>query len=102
MKQKDDKPQPPNHSRNFRIEERLTQSDVAFLLDIKNAGRISEWENGLANPGLEHSLTLGLIYQRLTEDIYSELRKKLSAKLEVRKKLLLERKEKQRLRKESG
>lgn len=82
----------PNYHRNFRNDERLTQSDVAFLLDIKNAGRISEWENGLSNPSLEHSITLGLIYHRQIEAIYYPLRKKLMKKLEVRMKLLREQK----------
>lgn len=98
MKQRNNKQQPPNHLRNYRNDERLTQSDVAFLLDIKNAGRISEWENELSNPGLEHLLTLGLIYHRQIEDIYYELRKKLIEKLEIRKRLLLEQKE----RKQNG
>jgi transcriptional regulator with XRE-family HTH domain len=79
---------PPNQLRNFRIEAKLSQSDVAFLLDIKNSGRISEWENGLSNPSLEHLVTLGLIFNRLPDSIYFELRKKLATKLEFRKKLL--------------
>jgi len=94
MRQRDNKRQPPNQSRNFRNDEKLTQSDVAFLLNIKNAGRISEWENDLSNPSLEHLLTLGLIYHRQIEDIYYELRRELFKKLEVRRKLLLDQKEK--------
>lgn len=82
------KHKPPNQCRNFRVEAGLNQRDVAFLLDIKNVGRISEWENGLSNPGIEHLLTLGLIYQRLPDQIYHELRKELIGKLNVRKKLL--------------
>lgn len=93
---------PPNHGRNYRTDENLSQNDVAFLLDIKNAGRISEWENGMSNPGMEHLISLSLIYHRLESQIYYDLRKKLSEKLEARKKLLLEMKEKKRLRNESG
>lgn len=84
----------PNQCRNYRIEAGLNQSDVAFLLDIKNVGRISEWENGLSNPSIEHLLTLSLIYQRLPDQIYHELRKELIKKLDVRKKLLREIKDK--------
>lgn len=93
---------PPNQVRNYRTDVNLSQSDIAFLLDIKNAGRISEWENGLSNPSIEHLFTLGLIYHRLSEQIYYDLRKKLSAKLEVRYKMLMESKEKKRMRNESG
>lgn len=87
MKQKK-KHKPPNQCRHFRIEAGLNQSDVAFLLDIKNVGRISEWENGLSNPSIEHLITLSLIYQRLPDQLFSELRKELIQKLLVRKKLL--------------
>jgi transcriptional regulator with XRE-family HTH domain len=93
---------PPNQSRNFRMEVGLSQTDIAFLLDIKNFGRISEWENGLSNPSIEHLLTLGLIYHRLPDQIYYELRKQLAKKLEVRQKLLLELKEKKRKADEGG
>lgn len=90
------KHKPPNQCRNFRIEAGLNQSDVAFLLDIKNVGRISEWENGLSNPSIEHLISLSLIYQRLPDQIYHELRKELIRKLVVRKKLLQEIKDKQK------
>lgn len=90
------KHKPPNQCRNFRIEAGLNQSDVAFLLDIKNVGRISEWENGLSNPSIEHLISLSLIYQRLPDQIYYELRKELIRKLVVRKKLLQEIKDKQK------
>lgn len=90
------KHKPPNQCRNFRIEAGLNQSDVAFLLDIKNVGRISEWENGLSNPSIEHLISLSLIYQRLPDQIYHELRKELIRKLDVRKKLLQEIKDKQK------
>lgn len=96
MDQDENNTNPPNQQRNFRTDEKLTQSDVAFLLDIKNAGRISEWENGLSNPGLEHLITLELIYHRLADDMYFALKQKLLAKLNVRKKLLLEIKDKRR------
>lgn len=102
MDQDENNINPPNRQRNFRNDEKLTQSEVAFLLDIKNAGRVSEWENELSNPGLEHSITLGLIYHRQIEDIYYELRKRLLSKLEVRRKLLLELREKKKQRRESG
>ena len=88
------KPIIPNQARNFRMEANLHQRDVAFLLDIKNVGRISEWENGTSNPSLEHLITLSLIYQKLPDQIYYELRKHLARKLEVRLKLLKDIKDK--------
>lgn len=90
------KPIIPNQARNFRIDAKLSQSDIAFLLDIKNIGRISEWENGISNPSIEHLIGLSLIYQRLEAQIYYELRKKVSKKIELRKKLLNESKKRGR------
>lgn len=87
---------PPNHLKNFRTDSGYTLTDIAFLLDIKNFGRVSEWENGTSNPGIEHLITLSLIYQRLPDQIYYGLRKQLSDKLNVRKKLLQEMKERLR------
>ena len=84
---------PPNDAKHFRIDSGYTLTDIAFLLDIKNFGRVSEWENGISNPSIEHLITLSLIYQRLSDQIYYGLRKKLSDKLEVRKKLLMEKKQ---------
>jgi transcriptional regulator with XRE-family HTH domain len=94
---------PPNQGKNYRTDAHLSQADVAFLLGIKNVGRISEWENGLSNPSLEHSITLGLIYHHPPDQIYYDLRKKLLKKLEVRQKLLRELKERERKkRKDQG
>lgn len=93
---------PPNQVRNYRTDKNLSQSDIAFLLDIKNGGRISEWENGLSNPGIEHLFTLSLIFHRLPDQIFYELKKRLSDKLEVRYKLLIELKKKKGMQDESG
>ena len=81
---------PPNDARLYRLDEGLKLSEVAFLLDIKNVGRVSEWENGLSNPGIEHFMTLSLIYHRQESQIYYQLKKKLKEKLDVRMKLLEE------------
>lgn len=93
---------PPNYLRHFRQEAKLSQSDVAFLLDIKNGGRISEWENGLSYPSIEHLFTLSLIYQKLPDRIFYELRKRQAEKLTVRYRLLREFQEQKRLKRESG
>jgi len=87
---------PPNQGKNFRIESGYSITDIAFLLDIRNFGRVSEWENGLSYPGIKHLITLSLIYQRLPDEIYSELRRRLSDKLDVRLKLLRDMKERER------
>ena len=102
MEQDDKNIIPPNDARNYRIEENLSLSDIAFLLDIKNVGRVSEWENGKSNPGIEHLFTLGLIYHRSSEQIYYNLQKKLAKKLAIRYRLLRKLKERKRQSDEGG
>ena len=85
---RDKKYQPPNRGKHFRNEAGYSLKQVAFLLDIKNFGRISEWENGISNPSLENAIGLAIIYQRFESQIYYELRKKIAQKIEHRRKLL--------------
>ncbi|PQJ11957.1 hypothetical protein CJD36_009195 [Flavipsychrobacter stenotrophus] len=85
---------PPNQSRNIRLAAGFNQEDVAFLLNIKNIGRISQWENGIANPSIENLLKLSIVYGVLPDQLYYELRKKLVRDISERKKLLQEIKEK--------
>lgn len=85
-----------NRMRNFRLDADLTQSDIAFLLDIKNVGRISEWENNKAYPGLEHALSLEIILHRLSGQVYDRLRHELSEKIAIRRSLLTEKKQRER------
>jgi len=87
----------PNHLQRYRAEAGLYQSDVAFLLDMKNATRISEWERGLSHPSLEHLISLSIIYQRLPDQLYYELRKMLAAKIAQRLELLRAMKEKKKI-----
>ena len=78
----------PNQLRSVRIISGLTLKEVAFLLNIKNFGRISEWENGLANPSIEHLIGLSVVYQRLPDQLYYELRNQIVREIEARRQLL--------------
>ncbi|MEI6316385.1 MAG: helix-turn-helix transcriptional regulator [bacterium] len=93
---------PPNYLRLYRLDQELKLSDVAILLDIKSIGRISEWENGTSNPSIEHLISLGLIYHRLPDELYFQLRKSLSKKLVARYKLLKKKQEQKRKYAEDG
>lgn len=66
----------------------LSQKDVAFLLNIKNIGRISEWEQGISNPSIENLFKLSIIYKTLPDQLYYELRKSLIREIESRQNLL--------------
>lgn len=85
-----------NRIKDFRLDENLTQGDLAFLLEIKNVGRVSEWETNKSYPGFEHLLALEIILHRLNGQTYDLVRKKLIKKIEVRRKLLHEKKKRER------
>ena len=93
---------PPNQSRNFRIIAGLNQKEVAFLLNIKNFGRISEWEQGLSNPSIENLIKLSIVYRTLPDQLYYELRKILVKEIEGREKILREIKEREKIKDEGG
>ena len=96
------KQNPPNQSRNFRIIAGLNRKEVAFLLNIKNFGRISEWEQGLSNPSIENLIKLSIVYRTLPDQLYYELRKILVKEIEGREKLLREIKEREQIKDEGG
>jgi len=50
-----------NNLREARLKAGLTQMEVAKKLGLKSHNRISRWENGLANPCLEHFLNTAKI-----------------------------------------
>jgi transcriptional regulator with XRE-family HTH domain len=85
-----------NQLKDFRLDEHLTLTDLAFLLDIKNVGRISEWENNKAYPGFVNSLALEIILHRYNSQTFNLLRKELAEKIEIRKGLLLEKKKREK------
>lgn len=50
------------------------QKEVAFLLGLNGAGRISEWENGISKPSMDNLMQLSIIYRTLPDELYSDLR----------------------------
>ena len=74
----------------------LSQKEVAFLLNIKNIGRISEWEQGISNPSMENLFKLSIIYQTLPDMLYGILRKKLVQSIHIRIQLLTEKRVQER------
>ena len=81
----------PNELRRFRKRMGYQQKDVAFLLGLKSAGRISEWEQGTSNPSIENLIKLAVIYRTLCDQLYQDVRKKFVPELVKREKALKER-----------
>ena len=63
----------PNLLRKHRKLVGYKQSEVAEILDLKSANRISRWEKGQSAPGLLNLLKLSIIYSTLCDQLYEEL-----------------------------
>lgn len=63
----------PNNLRKYRKIRGLKQKDVAFLLGLKSASRISRWETGKSFPSTRHALQLTIIYKAEWDDLFSDL-----------------------------
>ncbi len=64
----------PNNLRMYRLLMGYQQKEVAFLLGLNGAGRISEWENGISKPSMDNLMQLSIIYRTLPDELYSDLR----------------------------
>ena len=85
-----------NQIKDFRLDNNLSQSDMAFLLEIRNIGRISEWENNKTYPDFIHSLALEHILHRFNSQTYQRLSAEIKKNVEERMKLLEEKKKRER------
>jgi transcriptional regulator with XRE-family HTH domain len=66
-------PSIPNRLRKHRRLRGLTQRQVAQLLGVRHANRISQWEKGLAMPDSLNLIKLAAIYRTYPNDLYFEL-----------------------------
>lgn len=62
----------PNRLRKHRRLMHYKQTDVAFLLGLKNTNRIGKWEKGTAAPCLLNVIKLSIIYRTLISELYYE------------------------------
>ena len=80
----------PNNLRKYRHINGYEQKEVAFLLGLRSAGRISEWENGISKPSMDNLMQLSIIYRTLPDELYYDLRQEFLKDFAKRQKLLLE------------
>ena len=59
-----------NHIAYYRKQKRLSQRDLAKLLDVPQQ-RVSEWENNHRAPHLETALRIALILGCHVDDLFS-------------------------------
>jgi len=61
----------------------FTQKEVAKILGITSTTVISRWENGRSSPDLKNLLKLSIIYKRLIDDLYFDLRSVMRSELSL-------------------
>jgi transcriptional regulator with XRE-family HTH domain len=62
-----------NSLREHRLKAGLLQRDVASLLGLDCADRLSRWENGTAMPNVLNLFRLAGVYKVLPHDLYPKL-----------------------------
>jgi transcriptional regulator with XRE-family HTH domain len=67
-----------NSLRKHRKMMGYTLREVAWLLNLKSAGRLSKWEKGSSYPSLKNLLMLCIAYQTLVDQFYHDYRNELA------------------------
>ena len=62
-----------NRLKKYRVLMGYKQKEVAELLGLKSASRISRWEKGLAMPSVENLIKLSALYSTLMNEFYFEI-----------------------------
>jgi len=62
-----------NRLRLYRERVGLRQTDIARLLDLQSADRISRWEHGIAMPNVTNLFKLAVLYKVPPQELYGEL-----------------------------
>lgn len=70
---------PPNRLTMRRMCKGLNQCNLSKKLKLRSSNRISRWEAGQANPGLENLFRLEYYLETTIQDLYCDLRKKIRA-----------------------
>lgn len=69
-----------NFLRLHRKRSRLTQSDIAFILDLADYSNISRWEQGVHKPSIEVLLVYHLLFDIPIESLFERQRKEVAVK----------------------
>jgi|SRR6185436_2987699 len=81
-----------NSLRKHRKMMGYTLREVAWLLNLKSAGRLSRWEKGYSYPNLKNLLKISIAYQTLIDQLYHDYRNELTSDFKARLKSLQVRK----------
>jgi len=79
----------PNLLRKYRRIRGLNQRQVAVILGVKSASRISRWEKGSCIPSLVNAVRLSVIYRVMVDALCGDLVRFLREEIREREKLLI-------------
>ena len=78
----------PNNLRRYRKAIGLKQKDVAEILNLKSAGMISRWENGVCLPSLLNAFKIAGLYSVLVDALFFPLIRMIKRKIMEREEYL--------------
>lgn len=61
----------PNNLKEYRLKARLTQKQVAEMLNMQCEDRLSHWERGVATPSVKNLMKLCAVYKVKAEMIFT-------------------------------
>lgn len=70
-----------NSLRKHRKMQGYSIKEVASILDIRCANRLSRWEKGISMPNLKNVMKLSLLYHTFIEQLYEGFREELKRPL---------------------
>lgn len=78
----------PNRLKECRKERRLSQSEVARILGVKNSVMIYRWEKGISLPSPRNIFKLAAIYRKMVDALYRDLLASIRSEMKERENTL--------------
>jgi transcriptional regulator with XRE-family HTH domain len=82
----------PNLLKKYRKVRGYKQKDVARILDLKSASRISRWEKGSCLPSLINAFRLAALYRVMVDGLFTDMSDSLKEEIHKSEEELLSRK----------
>jgi transcriptional regulator with XRE-family HTH domain len=73
-----------NCLRKYRKARGLKQSEVAKLMGLQSASKVSHWENGVSVPSTVNVMKLAALYRVMVESLFPDLIRQYRAELAER------------------
>ena len=83
----------PNALRKYRRIRGLKQKQVAQILGLSSASRISRWENGECLPSLVNAIRLSILCRNMVDGLFGDLMKRLREEILLREQEILKSKD---------